>query len=290
MWGVPMWASMSACERQASMVTKVPGAVGGLEDVVRVAALLLARRGGEGRRARRPPRWRGRGRSGWWRRPAGRRQEDRSCSDGSAYPRREAHSAYSASACPGRLGSPGEHSRRRPRGHGPRHPPAGRPLRPRQRRAGSTRPRSPPTARAGARSSQLADVAEEQVRAIIEDLARAVADGDASAARRGRPQDRRPLRLLHGHRHDRRARASSRCGRCSTRSPALRDVRDLAAFLGEFERIGGHGLFGSYVDTDDQATPTATSSTSSRAASACPTSPTTATTSSPRSARSTSPT
>ncbi len=31
---------------------------------------------------------------------------------------------------------------------------------------------------------------------------------------------------------------------------ALRDVRDLAAFVGEFERIGGHGLFGSYVDTD----------------------------------------
>ncbi len=32
----------------------------------------------------------------------------------------------------------------------------------------------------------------------------------------------------------------------------LRDVRDLAAFLGEFERLGGHGLFGSYVDTDDR--------------------------------------
>ena len=33
---------------------------------------------------------------------------------------------------------------------------------------------------------------------------------------------------------------------------ALRDVRDLAAFLGEFERVGGHGLFGSYVNTDDR--------------------------------------
>ena len=33
---------------------------------------------------------------------------------------------------------------------------------------------------------------------------------------------------------------------------ALRDVRDLAAFLGEFERLGGHGLFGSYVNTDDR--------------------------------------
>ena len=33
---------------------------------------------------------------------------------------------------------------------------------------------------------------------------------------------------------------------------ALRDKRDLAAFLGEFERLGGGGLFGSYVDTDDR--------------------------------------
>ncbi|MFC5730381.1 MULTISPECIES: M13 family metallopeptidase [Nocardioides] len=32
----------------------------------------------------------------------------------------------------------------------------------------------------------------------------------------------------------------------------LRDVRDVAAFLGEFERIGGYGLFGSYVNTDDR--------------------------------------
>ena len=31
---------------------------------------------------------------------------------------------------------------------------------------------------------------------------------------------------------------------------ALRDVRDLAAFLGELERIGGHGLFGSYINAD----------------------------------------
>ena len=32
----------------------------------------------------------------------------------------------------------------------------------------------------------------------------------------------------------------------------LRDTRDLAAFLGEFERTGGAGLFGSYVDNDDR--------------------------------------
>ena len=32
----------------------------------------------------------------------------------------------------------------------------------------------------------------------------------------------------------------------------IRDVADLAAFLGEFERIGGHGLFGAYIDNDDK--------------------------------------
>ena len=32
----------------------------------------------------------------------------------------------------------------------------------------------------------------------------------------------------------------------------LRDLADLAAFLGEFERNGGVGLFGSYVDTDSR--------------------------------------
>ena len=32
----------------------------------------------------------------------------------------------------------------------------------------------------------------------------------------------------------------------------LRDVRDLAAFLGDFEKGGGGGLFASYVDNDDR--------------------------------------
>ena len=84
---------------------------------------------------------------------------------------------------------------------------------------------------------QLADVAEEQVREIIEDLAaerRPASDLDEDAQ-----QDRRPVRLVHGRRADRRARHCARSGRSSTRSAALRDVRDLAAFLGEFERIGG---------------------------------------------------
>jgi len=96
---------------------------------------------------------------------------------------------------------------------------------------------------------QLADVAEEQVHAIIEDLARKVEAGEevdedahkigdlfasfmdtATIERRGLD----PVRPL------------------ITAVGGLRDIRDLAAFLGEFERIGGHGLFGSYVDTDSK--------------------------------------
>ncbi|MGZ6752243.1 MAG: M13 family metallopeptidase [Nocardioides sp.] len=94
---------------------------------------------------------------------------------------------------------------------------------------------------------QLADAAEDQVRQIIEDIssadpasldddARKIHDlftsfmDTATIDRRGvRPV--RPLLEAVG---------------------ALRDVRDLAAFLGEFERIGGHGLFGSYIATDNK--------------------------------------
>ncbi|WP_308196284.1 M13 family metallopeptidase [Nocardioides bruguierae] len=94
---------------------------------------------------------------------------------------------------------------------------------------------------------QLADAAESQVREIITDLAAAdpatmsdearkigdlfasFMDTDAIAARGLEPVQ--PLLAA---------------------VDGLRDVRDLAAFLGEFERIGGHGLFGSYIDTDDR--------------------------------------
>jgi endothelin-converting enzyme/putative endopeptidase len=93
---------------------------------------------------------------------------------------------------------------------------------------------------------QLADTAEEQVRQIITELAAGEAapgseaqkigdlfasfmDTDA-VARRGLDPARPLLEAVAG----------------------LRDVRDLAAFLGELERIGGHGLFGSYVSTDDR--------------------------------------
>ncbi|WP_275693395.1 M13-type metalloendopeptidase [Nocardioides sp. TF02-7] len=99
----------------------------------------------------------------------------------------------------------------------------------------------------GPPSSSFADVAEEQVREIITELAAQPSDEQAEDARKigdlfnsFMDTDRiqtlglGPVRAL--------LEAAS----------GLRDVRDLAAFLGEFERIGGYGLFGSYVDTDDR--------------------------------------
>ncbi len=79
---------------------------------------------------------------------------------------------------------------------------------------------------------------------------------EACAAGRGggrrRPQDRRPVRQLHGRGPGQRARQHPAPGRCSPRSTPSATCDELAAFLGEFERRGGGGLFGSYVDTDDR--------------------------------------
>lgn len=94
----------------------------------------------------------------------------------------------------------------------------------------------------------LADTAEEQVRLIIEDLAARVASGEGDL-----DEDARKIGDLYASFMD-----EDEINRRGTRPvrplidavSGLRDVRDLAAFLGEFERIGGHGLFGSYVDTD----------------------------------------
>lgn len=92
---------------------------------------------------------------------------------------------------------------------------------------------------------ELADAAEEHVRAIIEELA----SGEP------RDEDARKIGALFASFMD-----TERIDKLGTRPlrplvdavAGLRDVRDLAAFLGEFERIGGYGLFGSYVDTDDR--------------------------------------
>jgi putative endopeptidase len=97
---------------------------------------------------------------------------------------------------------------------------------------------------------QLADAAEEQVHRIIEDLAAAVTRGDE-----GLGEDARKIGDIFASFMD--TDAINAAGLRPARPlvdavDGLRDVRDLAAFLGEFERIGGHGLFGSYVDTDDR--------------------------------------
>ncbi len=94
---------------------------------------------------------------------------------------------------------------------------------------------------------QLADVAEQQVRDIITSLAETPADDLDEEARK--------IGDLFASFMDEEA-----IDRLGTRPiqplvnavEGLRDVRDLAAFLGEFERIGGAGLFGSYIDTDDR--------------------------------------
>jgi endothelin-converting enzyme/putative endopeptidase len=97
---------------------------------------------------------------------------------------------------------------------------------------------------------QLSDVAEEQVRAIITSLAETVASGDADV-----DEDARKIGDLYASFMDTdaiNARGTRPIQPLITAVAALRDIRDLAAFLGEFERVGGAGLFGSYVDTDDR--------------------------------------
>ncbi|WP_435741832.1 M13 family metallopeptidase [Nocardioides sp. SYSU DS0663] len=96
---------------------------------------------------------------------------------------------------------------------------------------------------------QLADAAEEHVREIIETLAARAAEGEAG------DEDARKIGDLYASFMD--TDAIDRRGLRPIKAlldavEGLRDVRDLAAFLGEFERVGGHGLFGSYVDTDDR--------------------------------------
>jgi putative endopeptidase len=95
---------------------------------------------------------------------------------------------------------------------------------------------------------QLADVAEEQVHAIIEDLA-AHAEGSDVTTERGK------IAALYSSFMDEdavNARGIEPVRPLLDAVAGLRDVRDLAAYLGELERIGGAGLFGSYVDTDDR--------------------------------------
>ncbi|HEX3223843.1 MAG TPA: M13-type metalloendopeptidase [Nocardioides sp.] len=95
---------------------------------------------------------------------------------------------------------------------------------------------------------QLADDAEIQVRAIIEELAERVVAGDE-----GLDDDAMRIACLYASFMD-----EGTVDRLGTQPvqplldavESLRDVRDLAAFLGEFEQVGGSGPFGVYVDVD----------------------------------------
>src|SRR4051812_18562727 len=95
---------------------------------------------------------------------------------------------------------------------------------------------------------QLADAAEAQVRTIIEELAERVVSGeqdlDADAMR---------IACLYASFMNEEAvesRGMEPMRPLLAAVDSLRDVRDLAAFTGEFELIGGSGPFGLYVDVD----------------------------------------
>jgi putative endopeptidase len=95
---------------------------------------------------------------------------------------------------------------------------------------------------------QLADAAESDVRAIIEGLAADPSSGSDET-------DARKIGDLFASFMDTDAIAARGIEPIEPLLRAvagLRDVRDLAAFLGELERIGGHGIFGSYVSNDDK--------------------------------------
>jgi len=92
----------------------------------------------------------------------------------------------------------------------------------------------------------LSDQAEEHVRAIIEDLAASQPD---PATENGK------IAALYASFMD--EAAVDALGIAPVKPlldavASVRDVRDIAALLGELERVGGAGLFGSYVDTDSR--------------------------------------
>ena len=94
----------------------------------------------------------------------------------------------------------------------------------------------------------LADAAEEQVRVIIEGLAEQVVAGEE-----GLDGDAMRIACLYASFMDEQAveaRGYEPLGPLLGAVDSLRDVRDLAAFLGEFEQIGGSGAFAVYVDVD----------------------------------------
>ncbi|MGV9878569.1 M13 family metallopeptidase [Streptomyces sp. NPDC003006] len=96
---------------------------------------------------------------------------------------------------------------------------------------------------------QLADTAEEQVKEIIQELAQSP-DGEGASA-----DEARKIAALYASFMDEEtiaARGLAPARPLIDEVAGLRDTRELAAFLGRFERVGGSGLFGSYIDSDDR--------------------------------------
>ncbi|MGH4031554.1 M13 family metallopeptidase [Actinomycetota bacterium Odt1-20B] len=94
---------------------------------------------------------------------------------------------------------------------------------------------------------ELADTAEQQVKEIIQELA-ADASGPDS-------EDARKIAALYASFMDEERIADLGLAPVAPlieEVAGLRDLKDLAAFLGRFERVGGSGLFGTYIDTDDR--------------------------------------
>ncbi|HET7071283.1 MAG TPA: peptidase M13, partial [Nocardioides sp.] len=91
----------------------------------------------------------------------------------------------------------------------------------------------------------LADAAEQQVRAIIEELAEKVVAGEE-----GLDEDAMRIACLYASFMDETAVEGLGTAPIQPLLDAvesLRDVRDLAAFLGEFEQVGGSGPFAVFV-------------------------------------------
>ncbi|QES45583.1 peptidase M13 [Streptomyces venezuelae] len=97
---------------------------------------------------------------------------------------------------------------------------------------------------------ELADTAEQQVKTIIQELADEVAAGHGEIS-----EDARKIAALYASFMDEEtiaARGLAPAKPLIDEALAVSDTRELAAFIGRFERIGGSGLFGAYVDTDDR--------------------------------------
>ncbi|HSX67714.1 M13 family metallopeptidase [Nocardioides sp.] len=106
----------------------------------------------------------------------------------------------------------------------------------------------------------LADQAEEQVRAIIEEFAGELTTTPTSSDHKshlGEPQatPRRKIATLYASFMDEETverRGIEPIRPLLAAVASIKDTRDIAALLGELERVGGAGLFGSYIDTDSK--------------------------------------